>query len=191
MGFSQYARAIVVAFVLTVPSLPALAASDRTVKAIDWQLSCNEPLSSDRETTCMVEIDFFGTPIDSRSVASVRHILSLVAPVYTASPTGIIMNYRAVLDSPGGSVDAAIEIGRLLRERSADANVPRDMACVSACVLVLVGGKAREIEGRLGIHRPYLDSGSSASVPSEQQLQSATNGVRDKLVAYMHFEYCR
>jgi hypothetical protein len=96
------------------------------------------------------------------------------------------MNYRMVLDSPGGNIDAAIEIGRMLRERSADTDVNRDMACVSACVLVLVGGKARAIEGKIGIHRPYLDVGSGASLPSEQQIQSATNRVRDKLVSYMH-----
>jgi hypothetical protein len=96
------------------------------------------------------------------------------------------MNYRAALDSPGGDVDSAIEIGRLLRERSADADVHHDMACVSACVLMLVAGKAREIEGKVGIHRPYLDFDSGASLPSEQQIQSATNHVRDKLVAHMH-----
>jgi hypothetical protein len=78
------------------------------------------------------------------------------------------------------------KIGRLLRERSADADVHHDMACVSACVLVLVAGKAREIEGKVGIHRPYLDFDSGASLPSEQQIQSATDHVRDKLVAYMH-----
>jgi hypothetical protein len=63
MGFCQYALAIVVASVLTAPILPALAASDSTAKDIDWQLSCNEPLSGDRRTTCIAEIDFFGTPM--------------------------------------------------------------------------------------------------------------------------------
>jgi hypothetical protein len=109
MGFCQYGLAIIVASVLTAPSLPALAVSDNTAKDIDWQLSCNEPLSGDRRTTCMAEIDFFDTPIDSRSVAGVRHILSLVASVYSLLPSSTVMNYRAVLDSPGGDVDSAIE----------------------------------------------------------------------------------
>ena len=63
------------------------------------------------------------------------------------------------LDSPGGSVNAAVTIGRYLRARSFVAAVRPEAKCLSACVLVLAGAPSRGInsEAKVGIHRPYLE----------------------------------
>jgi hypothetical protein len=67
------------------------------------------------------------------------------------------------IDSPGGSVDAAIAIGRLLRTEQAYISIGyrpllRQGICYSACVLVLAGAAGRDMQlGRVGIHRPYLE----------------------------------
>ena len=60
------------------------------------------------------------------------------------------------LDSRGGSVDAAMAIGRILRREDASAAVTQGSICLSACVLILAGGTYRELGGTIGIHRPYF-----------------------------------
>jgi hypothetical protein len=65
-------------------------------------------------------------------------------------------NLTIVLDSPGGDVNAAMAIGRLLRRVQGTAVVPPRATCASACVLVLAGGvNRRHLNGRVGIHSPY------------------------------------
>jgi hypothetical protein len=61
------------------------------------------------------------------------------------------------LDSPGGSVAAAITIGRFLRKEKASVIIDDGAVCYSACVLILAGAVGRAIEGKVGIHRPYLE----------------------------------
>ena len=60
------------------------------------------------------------------------------------------------LNSPGGSVNAAIAIGRIVRNEEAGAFVDRGAVCLSSWVLILAGGSFRSFEGKVGIHRPYL-----------------------------------
>jgi len=71
------------------------------------------------------------------------------------------------IDSLGGSVPAAMAIGRLLRKENASARIDPDAVCLSACVLVLAGAVGREMEGKIGIHRPYLEVPKDA-VSSDQ-----------------------
>jgi hypothetical protein len=68
-------------------------------------------------------------------------------------------NYIPVIfhvESQGGDVEAALRIGRVLRELNAWVFVPYNSVCFSACVLIVAGGVDRTIIGFLGIHRPYL-----------------------------------
>lgn len=62
------------------------------------------------------------------------------------------------LNSKGGDVDAAIQIGRHLRRLSAIAAVVGADECLSACVFVLAGATQRLLSdtAAIGIHRPYL-----------------------------------
>lgn len=58
----------------------------------------------------------------------------------------------------GGDVDAAMEMGRVLRKLGVSAVVARGGQCLSSCVLAFMGGDRRTVAGRLGIHRPYFSS---------------------------------
>lgn len=69
------------------------------------------------------------------------------------------------LDSPGGDVDAALAIGRLVRKREGSVNV--NGKCYSACVLIFAGGVTRldltglfsgaeDPESKVGVHRLYF-----------------------------------
>src|SRR5699024_8999956 len=60
-----------------------------------------------------------------------------------------------LLDSNGGDLRTAIELGRELRQAEARVFVAVPSSCISACVFTFVGGVERSVFGRLGIHRPY------------------------------------
>ena len=60
------------------------------------------------------------------------------------------------VNSPGGSVLTAMEIGRFLRAKDAPIEIGSRETCESACIFLLAGATHRVIRGRVGIHRPYL-----------------------------------
>jgi hypothetical protein len=71
------------------------------------------------------------------------------------------------LDSPGGSVYAAMAVGVFLRRGGLSTSVRSEGQCHSACVLILAAGVQRTAAfARVGIHRPYIPADRSASPPS-------------------------
>jgi hypothetical protein len=62
------------------------------------------------------------------------------------------------LAGSGGEVDAAMELGRLLRKLRISTVVARGEQCLSSCVFAFMGGDRRTVAGRIGIHRPYFSS---------------------------------
>ena len=60
------------------------------------------------------------------------------------------------LASNGGDIDAAMDIGRLLRKLGVFTVIDQKDQCLSACVFAFMGGERRSVAGRLGIHRPFL-----------------------------------
>ena len=65
---------------------------------------------------------------------------------------------RVFLNSKGGEVLAAVQLGRIIRSQAIEVWVDKSAECTSACILVLAAGVSRvAIPGaRLGIHRPYF-----------------------------------
>jgi hypothetical protein len=87
-----------------------------------------------------------------------------------AELTKLLPQYKIIwLNSPGGDVSAAMDIGRLLRRFNSIAMVDYNQVCVSACVLVLAGSTFRMIKGKVGIHRPYLPE-DNATTEEEQKV---------------------
>jgi hypothetical protein len=60
------------------------------------------------------------------------------------------------LASNGGDIDAAMDLGRLLRKLGVFTVVGKDDQCMSACVFAFMGGERRTVAGRLAIHRPFF-----------------------------------
>lgn len=60
--------------------------------------------------------------------------------------------------SSGGEVDAAMELGRILRTLGVTAVVAKGDQCLSSCVFAFMGGDRRTVAGQVGIHRPYFAS---------------------------------
>jgi hypothetical protein len=64
------------------------------------------------------------------------------------------------INSPGGIVDEALAVGRILRERGLDTMILPGMACLSSCPYVLAGGIERRVSlrGIVGLHQHYYDA---------------------------------
>lgn len=71
-----------------------------------------------------------------------------------------------LLDSPGGSVNDALKIGRLILEKGLSTEVPDGKLCASSCPIIFASGKTR-IAGReaaIGVHQIYAAALSASPV---------------------------
>jgi hypothetical protein len=85
------------------------------------------------------------------------------------------------LDSTGGDVDAALQIGRIIRKNEGIINVRENYKCYSSCALIYIAGVQRSNFGVIGLHRPYL-----ASAPqSRQSIERETPLMLQKLKGYV------
>lgn len=66
------------------------------------------------------------------------------------------------LHGTGGSVDAALAMGRMVRAAGIKTFVPKKWRCVSACAMVWAAGTERFVGNRaaLGFHRPWYFDGT-------------------------------
>jgi len=82
---------------------------------------------------------------------------------------------RAVVlfDSPGGSVPAAIQIGKAIRLEGFATVVPEGSTCASACALAWLGGVARYMgaSAKVGFHAAYINTSG------EKQVSSVANAL--------------
>ena len=81
--------------------------------------------------------------------------------------------------SPGGDVNAAMQIGDLLRKTTA--TVVSSGPCQSACVFVAVGGVERNLSG-VGIHRPFFAQTQAKNFSdADQRYKKMMSSVRSYL----------
>lgn len=93
-----------------------------------------------------------------------------------------MIRFMVNLNSTGGSVDAAIDIGRLLRQTDSMAVVYHDSKCFSACVYILAGAKRRAVDGEVGIHRPY---DAVARLESERDQKEIYRSLENEVKKYL------
>lgn len=69
------------------------------------------------------------------------------------------------LNSPGGSLDDALAISRLIREKAYATEVAAGALCASSCPLVLAGGASRKVDARgaVGVHQFYAAETAEAA----------------------------
>ena len=89
--------------------------------------------------------------------------------------------------SDGGDIDAAMDIGRLLRRHGIYAVIDRKDQCMSACVFAFMGGERRSVAGRLGIHRPFFPH--TQDLPDRQVRFRYMQKILKDYVEEMDFPY--
>ncbi|MFN3824530.1 MAG: hypothetical protein ACK4RN_11160 [Pseudorhodobacter sp.] len=80
------------------------------------------------------------------------------------------------LNSPGGAVEEALQIGRALRAGRLDAVLEAGDICLSACPYILAGGVNRRVdaEAQVGLHQQYF--GASTYLPAFIAVQDIQRG---------------
>jgi hypothetical protein len=73
-----------------------------------------------------------------------------------SSDVGKFVSSPIVIDSNGGNVLEALKIARLVNSSYAIIALPRKAKCASSCFFILTAASKRYMEGKVGIHRPYL-----------------------------------
>jgi hypothetical protein len=135
-----------------------LQAGASAAQSRDWRLECGEL------PACVFTLELRGR-IDASRIPAIEQALRRRTAVGHALDRRVDLHVD--VDSRGGEVFAALEIGRLLRRERASISVGRDASCISACVFLLMGAVDRSIErgAHLAIHRPSLgDAGRSGLV---------------------------
>ena len=89
--------------------------------------------------------------------------------------------HRLLIHSPGGLVGEAMQIGKLLRANGIEVFIPRELSCISACVLVLAGGATRTIVGQVGLHHPLFLSKASSGDNVPALMAETKQAMRDYL----------
>jgi hypothetical protein len=119
--------------------------------------------------------------ITKDTVAWVKQALNNYTPPKTYIPPKDSDRPWIFLESPGGDIDASLELGRFFREKRI-AVIANE--CASACIFVLAGAPYRiSIFGKVGIHRPYFtDTTRSVTVDNVQVAMDRTKQeLRDYL----------
>jgi len=97
------------------------------------------------------------------------------------------------VDSGGGDIEAAMELGRYLRRKEADIQLDSN-TCASACLFVLAGAVKRQLYiggpgylplARIGVHRPYI-ARSSSSASGANDDYTRTNKLIKKYLEEMN-----
>ncbi|MDA9865241.1 hypothetical protein N9C96_01050 [bacterium] len=101
--------------------------------------------------------------------------------VRTLSELRRIAPDTVTLDSPGGSVADALDIGRFLRDQGMSTQIAEDGVCFSACPYIFVSGVTRTVEdsGRLGVHQHSF--GESTILPAFLATQDIQSGQAEVL----------
>jgi hypothetical protein len=78
-----------------------------------------------------------------------------------------------VLESPGGSVSDALEMGRLIRGKKLATEIESGRYCASSCPLVFAGGVERRAgdKAAIGVHQAFALARASGA--------TAANGMED------------
>lgn len=86
------------------------------------------------------------------------------------------LSVPVALNSPGGVVDEALEIGRMLRAEEAETVILPGMICASACPYMLAGGIDRRVSKRgvVGMHQHYYET--PAYLPAFWAVENVQHG---------------
>ncbi len=88
------------------------------------------------------------------------------------------------LNSPGGSVDDALAMSKLIRERKLDTKVASQALCASSCPIVFAGGVGRvaEKDAVVGVHQVFDGSGNR---PTAEQAMSAAQSTTARVARHL------
>jgi hypothetical protein len=121
------------------------------------------------------------TTIDGEAALSLRGAIAPGDAERIAVELDTVRPAIVTLDSPGGSVVDALDIGRALRNLGADTRLEGAAVCLSACPYAFAGGVARSAseEARLGVHQHSF--GNDTILPAFLAVEDIQRGQAEVL----------
>lgn len=184
-----YATLLCSALCLQLPINPANAAESGVHASVVstsrwWNLDCGQTARNrqSESTTCTLTVKLRGV-LDGSRLQLVRNALERRDSVRHALRRQV--EFRVDIDSQGGEIFSALEIGRTLRAERASVSVGEGAACISSCVLLLIGAVERSIspDARLGIHRPSVRALREGG-PRRTSKDKIVEAISEQLVVY-------
>lgn len=88
------------------------------------------------------------------------------------------------LNSPGGSVEDALAMAKLIRDKGLDTKVAAKALCASSCPLVFAGGVAREAEedAIVGVHQVF---NAGQEKPTAEQAMSGAQSMTARISRHL------
>jgi hypothetical protein len=88
------------------------------------------------------------------------------------------------LNSPGGSVEDALAMSKLIREKGLNTEVATKALCASSCPLIFAGGVAREAQedAILGVHQVF---NAGQARPSPEQAMSGAQSTTARIARHL------
>lgn len=98
---------------------------------------------------------------------------------------GLFVIAPIVVTSTGGDVSEALRIANLIKKAYSSVTVvERTGPCMSACFFLVAAAATRYMDGRIGIHRPYLTDERAANL-SIAQMEQKQNAMYRAVRAYL------
>jgi hypothetical protein len=166
---------------LRVMALLCAALACQAANADVRQIIRGGPTCDPTFKACILVIQISGEITDDTATGLEAIISRVRNTAKTSQYTFTLLSVE--LNSPGGSVDAAMKIGRILRKEGPIVDVKSGALCLSACVLILAGGTTRGLDGTIGIHRPYfpVPSGDVSVETIKSNYQQMLQSIRTYL----------
>jgi hypothetical protein len=93
------------------------------------------------------------------------------------------------LNSFGGSISAAMQIGKIIRKKRLNTYIAEDARCESACIAILLGGVQRYPFGKVGVHRitydQDIDDDSRVAQDIEDSLKMTSDYIKSMGISLM------
>ena len=130
-------------------------------------------------------MELLRAPLEIKLVSGgVLSVTGTIMPGSAGAFASEVDSYReyiktVALDSPGGSVSDALEMGSLIRDKGFATSVAAGGLCASSCPLVFAGGAERVASptSAVAVHQIYAATPSDVSVAS--RLAAAGNAMSD------------
>ncbi|MEM7641051.1 MAG: hypothetical protein AAF366_00820 [Pseudomonadota bacterium] len=134
-------------------------------------------LDSDMPRRLLVE----AVDLDGRDALRLRGGIAAGDGARIVDELGAAAPEVVLLDSQGGSVGDALEIGRAVRELGLETRLQDGAVCLSACPYVFAGGVTRQVDegARLGVHQHSF--GESSILPAFLAVEDVQRGQAEVL----------
>jgi ATP-dependent protease ClpP protease subunit len=86
------------------------------------------------------------------------------------------------LNSKGGNLEEAIKAGEFIRQHRFWTSVRNEDSCVSACVIMYLGGVWRMSTGKFGLHRPYSTKMSTTETEAKANYEQINGLIRQYFI---------